>query len=207
MGDKRANVGIYIRERNLRKGNMRLEDYFGWWRDNTKIGKERLGEARLTSEIKGWRLPTCRCVGDHFGNGIMAVGDAASHINTYSGGGFDYAMKGAKVAAETLVEAFESGDFSKEALSVYKERDIELNNNLFILNAAVSDKICCDPETYMKFTEYAKTMDGYPNINQYKAYIWFMVMEQEVDLLEEYGLDLSAMMPSSSDDSSSGGGH
>jgi digeranylgeranylglycerophospholipid reductase len=202
MGGKKANVGIYIREANLRKGTMRLEEYFDWWRDNTKIGKARLGNAKLVSEIKGWRLPTCRKVGEYYDNGILAVGDAASHINTYSGGGFDYAMKGAQVAAQTLAEALEKGDLSKEALSIYKERDEELNNGLFILNSAVSDKICCDPETYMRFTKYAQTIDGYPDINQYKAYVWFMLMELEVDMLEEYGLDLSSLMPKSGDEES-----
>ena len=202
MGEKRANVGVYIMEKNLKKGNRRLEDYFDWWRDNTKIGKERLGGATLQGEIKGFRLPTCREVGDYYHNGILAVGDAASHINTYSGGGFDYAMKSAKVAAETLVEAFESGDFSKEALSVYKERDAAINNGFFILNAAVSDKLCADPETYMRFTKFAQNMEGYPNLNQYQAYVHFMILELGVDLLEEYGLDLSSLMGQKG-----GGGH
>jgi flavin-dependent dehydrogenase len=73
-GDDIANVGVYITESNLEKGGRRLEDYFWWWRDNTKIGQERLGEATLIGDIKGWRLPTCNKVGEYFGNGVLAVG-------------------------------------------------------------------------------------------------------------------------------------
>ena len=193
MGGKLANVGIYISERNLMNGNRRLEDYFTWWRDNTKIGKERLGDAKLLGEIKGWRLPTCREVGDNYGNGILAVGDAGSHINSYSGGGFDYGMKSGQVAAQTLIGAFEDGDFSKERLHEYKERDAAINNTLLKLNAAISDRVCPNPETYERFLEFAVTLPGYPNINQYMAYISFMVQVEQVDLNKEYGVDLSAM--------------
>ena len=59
---KIADVGVYISTRSLQSSGMRLEDFFPWWRDNTKIGKERLGQARLLGEIKGWRINTCRKV-------------------------------------------------------------------------------------------------------------------------------------------------
>jgi geranylgeranyl reductase family protein len=193
MGGERANVGVYISEKNLQRGGRRLEDYFTWWRDNTKIGRERLGEARLLGEIKGWRLPTCREVGDNRNNGILAVGDSGNHINCYSGGGFDYAMKSGVAAAETLIEALKTGDVSKEALSVYKAKRSATMDALYRLNAAVRDKLCSDPETYEKFLAFARTMPGYPNINQYAAYIGFITQVRKVDLMKEYRLDLSAM--------------
>ncbi|MCL2163493.1 MAG: geranylgeranyl reductase family protein [Oscillospiraceae bacterium] len=203
MGGEKANVGVYISEKNLQRGNRRLEDYFTWWRDNTKIGKERLGEARLLGEIKGWRLPTCREVGDNFNNAILAVGDAGNHINCYSGGGLDYAMKSGVAAAETLVEALKSNDLSKEALSVYKDKRSVTMDALYRLNSAVRDKLCCDPETYERFLAFSRQMPNYPNNNQYAAYIGFLTQVQKVDLMGEYKLDLRAMVGADS----SGGSH
>jgi digeranylgeranylglycerophospholipid reductase len=193
MGGEKANVGVYISEKNLQRGNRRLEDYFSWWRDNTKIGRERLGGARLLGEIKGWRLPTCREVGDNVNNGVIAVGDAGNHINCYSGGGFDYGMKSGQSAAETLVEALKKGDLSKDALSAHTKKASANMNTLYRLNAAVRDKLCSDPETYERFLTFARSIPGYPNVNQYSSYIAFLTQIQKVDLARDYGIDLSAM--------------
>ena len=189
-GHKKANVGVFITSKNLQNGNRRLEDYFSWWRDNTKIGKERLGEAKLVGEIKGWRLPTSRCVGKVHDNGILAVGDAGSHIQCYSGGGFDNGMKSGKAAAKALVEAIEKNDFSKESLGNYKTYDEEENNFMLKLCSAVRENVCPDPETYETFLEFARQLPNYPNNNQYMAYIAFMTKYQNIDLLEKYGIDL-----------------
>lgn len=58
--------------------------------NTTRIGQERLGEAKLLGEIKGWRLTISRKVRDNiYANGILAVGDAGGHVNWHSGGGFN----------------------------------------------------------------------------------------------------------------------
>ncbi|MCL1895206.1 MAG: NAD(P)/FAD-dependent oxidoreductase [Clostridiales bacterium] len=190
MGPNIANIGVFITEKNLRDGKMRLEDYFDWWRDNTKIGKERLGEARLLGEIKGWRLPTSKEVGKVHGNGILAVGDAGSHIQCYSGGGYDTGMKSGRAAAKALVMAIEKDDFSKESLSVYEKFDAEENNFMLKFCYSFRKEVCPDPETYEEFLDFARELEGYPNNNQYAAYVAFMMMHKEVDLMEDYGVDL-----------------
>jgi len=192
-GNKKANIGVYITSTNLQKGNRRLEDYFSWWRDNTKIGKERMGEARLAGDIKGWRLPTSRQVGDLYGNGILAVGDAGSHIQCYSGGGFDAGMKSGRAAAKALVEAIEKDDFSKESLKVYKEYDAAENDFMLRFCAAIRENVCPNPETFENFLSFARMLPGYPTNNQYLAYIAFMTKALGIDLYERYGIDLRKM--------------
>ncbi len=113
-GDDIANVGVYITEKNLRDGNRKLEDYFWWWRDNTKIGKERLGEAELIGDIKGWRLPTCKAVGEYCVNGAIGVGDCGNFIQAHSGEGFAPAMNTGKVAALVLAEALKKVMYPKK---------------------------------------------------------------------------------------------
>ncbi|MDR1619441.1 MAG: NAD(P)/FAD-dependent oxidoreductase [Clostridiales bacterium] len=194
LRDDIANVGVFISEKSLIKSNCRLEDYITRWRDTTRIGGERLGESELIGEIKGWRLTTSREVRDDiYGNGILAVGDAGGHINCHSGGGFEFALQSGYAAGMTLPDLLKKGDVSREALRAFYELDAQLINPFMKINTAVHDKVSCDPEIYERFIAFAKEMPDYPNFDQYTAYCMFMMVEQDVDLTEECGIDLVAM--------------
>ncbi|MCD7956859.1 MAG: geranylgeranyl reductase family protein [Lachnospiraceae bacterium] len=180
-GNGLANVGIYITEENLKKGGMKLEDYIYWWRDHTKIGRERLGSAKLVGDIKGWRLPTCNKVGAYYGNGVLAAGDAGNFIQPHSGEGFAPAMNTGKVAAQLLAEALAKGDVSKEALSVYQKRLEEHEmapgmtmKTYYNLMWTTRNKVCCDADVFEKFLDFSRHQDGYPNVNASQAYLNFM---------------------------------
>jgi hypothetical protein len=123
-------------------------------------------------------------------NGILAVGDVGSHIQSYSGGGYDTGMKSGRAAAKALVEAIEKNDFSKEFLSIYEKYDKEENDFMLKFCYSFRKEVCPDPETYETFLDFARNFEGYPTNNQYVAYVAFMTMNKDVDLLEEYGVDL-----------------
>ena len=55
-------------------------------------------------------------------DGLMVVGDAAHMVNPLSGGGIVTAMKAARIAAETAVEALRAGDTSAARLQRYHQR-------------------------------------------------------------------------------------
>lgn len=114
-----ANVGVFMTQRSLAASGMRLEDFFPWWRDNTRIGHQRLGQARLLGQIKGWKLPTCREVGDNVVDGAILVGDAGNGIQSCGGGGFPEALHSGRMAARVLGDALQEGDVSKGRLSQY----------------------------------------------------------------------------------------
>jgi digeranylgeranylglycerophospholipid reductase len=59
-------------------------------------------------------------------NGLVAVGDAASHVKPTTGGGVILGMACAQVAAEVTSEAIQKSDFSKEFLATYQRRCREL---------------------------------------------------------------------------------
>ena len=66
----------------------------------------------------GWRALPERLYGD----GLLIIGDSAGFVNMNSLKGIHYAMASGVFAAETLMEAFEKGDFSRAALSSYGEK-------------------------------------------------------------------------------------
>ena len=69
-----------------------------------------------------WYDPTRRPLDCMTGNGIVIVGDAACQVNPISGGGIGSSMRGGACAGETIVEAIEKGDVSRNGLWSYNNR-------------------------------------------------------------------------------------
>lgn len=119
LGEQKGNVGVFITESALQKTGMTSEGLLWWWRDNNKLGKERLGEATEIGKIKGWRLPSGKHQAIHAG-GVIAVGDAGNMIEPLYGGGYPHAVVAGTCAAKMAAEAVKAGNFSKEFLSQYE---------------------------------------------------------------------------------------
>ena len=56
------------------------------------------------------------------GDGVVLVGDAAGLVNGIHREGSNLAMKSGRLAAETIIQAKEREDYSKSALSPYREK-------------------------------------------------------------------------------------
>jgi len=69
-----------------------------------------------------WYDPTRRPLDCMTGNGTVIVGDAACQVNPIHGGGMGPSMRGGVAAGETIVEAIEKGDVSRESLWPYNIR-------------------------------------------------------------------------------------
>jgi len=66
----------------------------------------------------------------HFARTLL-IGDAASQVKPWSGGGVIYSLTAAKIAASVASKAFEKEDFSEEGLKEYEEKCAEkLNRNI-----------------------------------------------------------------------------
>lgn len=169
-GGKKANVGVFITEATLKKNDIRLEDYFDWWRDNTKIGKERLGNANLIGEIKGWRLPTSRGLCKNYVAGAIAIGDSANMIDCWVGGGYLLALYAGKFAAEVIPSVLESGDFSEESMKKLHDNMGYIDTSLQ-MEAGFRDFIFEDPEILKGCLEYIRSIPGYPNVGFQEAAI------------------------------------
>jgi geranylgeranyl reductase family protein len=70
----------------------------------------------------GGYVPTRRPLDCMVGNGIIIVGDAACQVNPIHGGGMGPSMMGGALAGDTIVEAVERRDVSREGLWLYNAR-------------------------------------------------------------------------------------
>jgi digeranylgeranylglycerophospholipid reductase len=70
----------------------------------------------------GGQVPTRRPINCMVGNGILIVGDAACQVNPIHGGGMGPSMMGGTIAGETIIEALETGDVSRENMWSYNVR-------------------------------------------------------------------------------------
>ena len=69
-----------------------------------------------------WYDPTRRPIDCMTGNGILIVGDAACQVNPIHGGGMGPSMRGGTCAGETIVEAIEGEDVSRDGLWTYNNK-------------------------------------------------------------------------------------
>lgn len=164
-GTMRCNVGVFITEANLKDLNMSTEEIMWWWRDNTKTGKERLGNARLVGELKGWRLPTGKHKAVHAA-GVIAVGDAGNMIDQCFGGGAGAAMFSGKVASVIAEMAVKANDFSKDFLKQYEDAIDKQLGDFYEGIQIWREHLYGKPETISDFIDYVKNggpgaMTGY----------------------------------------------
>jgi len=62
------------------------------------------------------------CMPPLYTDGFLIAGDAAQMINPTHREGSNFAMKAGQLAAETVIEAKKKGDYSAQALSLYKKK-------------------------------------------------------------------------------------
>jgi len=146
LGGQRANVGIFITELALKKSGMRLEDFIPWWRDNTALGKLRMGEARLQGEFKGWRLPTWGMAKENYTGGAIVVGDAGNMIEPTFGGGLPHAMVAGMTGAQVLAAALKEGDVSAAKLKAYRDKVDELLGGGYALLTLLRRRLFTEPK-------------------------------------------------------------
>lgn len=155
-GTHRCNVGVFVTEANLKDIGMTSEEILWWWKENTKIGKERLGNANLVGQIKGWRLP-CGKAQKIAAPGVVAVGDSGNMIDQCFGGGAGAAMRSGKKAAQFAAMAVEANDFSMEFMQKYEDMIEEELGGFYRGIQAWRDYIFKDGETTRALVDYAMT--------------------------------------------------
>jgi flavin-dependent dehydrogenase len=73
-----------------------------------------------------WCVPTRRPLDDMVGNGIIIVGDAACQVNPIHGGGIGPSMKGGTIAGNTIINAIEKNNWSRDGLWNYNVNYMEV---------------------------------------------------------------------------------
>ena len=122
-------------------------------------------------------------------NGVVIVGDAAMLVNNLHWEGTNLAMISGKLAAETVLEAFEKKDFSKSTLSNYETK----LKKSFILKDMETYKDLMDVmhtrkkaflSYYMKkinaFFEMFTSVDGVPKKENYHKFIKSIFTDRKI---------------------------
>lgn len=120
--DNAANIGLGMRLdrfRSLRKNLKKmLQDFLAM-----PAIRERLPSGHTLRDVAIWQLNFgSQARLQHAYDGALLVGDAAGFINPLTGGGIHNALISGCLAADTISEAFQTGNFSREALSIYERR-------------------------------------------------------------------------------------
>ncbi len=101
----------------VRVGLMSWEEprpYFSALLQRVAPGLKR-GEARFQQKAIG-QMPVGNCVAER----VVAIGEAAVHVKTSTGGGIYFGLLSAEMAAEVILRAFQKGDFSVQTLGHFE---------------------------------------------------------------------------------------
>ena len=120
--DRVANVGLGMRLDVFRKFKKNLKKMFADFLDMPTI-RERVKNGTQVKDVATWQLNFGSQERlQHAWDGALLVGDAAGFINPLTGGGIHNALISAVVAAQTIDEALQAGDVSRERLKNYEQR-------------------------------------------------------------------------------------
>jgi len=81
-----------------------------------KLDKSRITKVSFHPMSLGGPIPKT------YSDGLLIVGDAASHVKATTGGGVIFGMLGSKIAGEVAQEAITNNDYSASLLSRYQSR-------------------------------------------------------------------------------------
>jgi len=121
LGEGKANIGLGMRLDTFRQKNYNLKQMLAQFMEMPDIRK-RLKNGGQLHDIATWQL--------NFGSqkniqrvydGALLIGDAAGFINPLTGGGISNALISARLAVESVHQAFLKEDFSADSLRVYED--------------------------------------------------------------------------------------
>jgi geranylgeranyl reductase family protein len=120
-GNGKSNIGLGMRLDIFRKNNHNLKDMLQDFLDLPQI-KPRLKRGGEIEGVKIWQLNFgSQKKLQHTFDGAILVGDAAGFINPLTGGGIHNALISANYAGQTINEALQKGDTSRESLKIYEK--------------------------------------------------------------------------------------
>jgi len=122
LSEDTANVGFGMLTRSIARQKVNLKDAVYAFIQASPELKGRFDESTQVGKLEGFglalgsrRVPMS---GDHF----LLTGDAASLIDPASGDGISNAIVSGKVAAETIIAAFERQDFRADFVKNYEKK-------------------------------------------------------------------------------------
>ena len=120
--DDQANIGLGMRLDHFRRYQKDLKQMLDDFLSLPGI-KPRCKPTMKIEGVKTWQLNFGSQKGlQHVFDGALLIGDAAGFINPLTGGGIHNSLISARLAAQTIDEAFRAGDTSRLGMQVYEQR-------------------------------------------------------------------------------------
>lgn len=113
-GEDSANVGVGIGGDVSGDGHRALDYLKAFVNDKFPDGK-------ILAEMYG-AVPLCGPIYETVANGLILVGDAARHVQPFTGGGIIQAMQGGEIAGDVIAKAVREKNVSKRRLMEYEKR-------------------------------------------------------------------------------------
>ena len=117
-GNKKANIGVGLLKSRAKKKKYNLQQIMKQV-INSKNFKHRFKNSNALEKPKGWNLPFGNTKRGNHGNGFLLLGDAAGLVDPFTGEGIGNAMESGKIAADIVLKAKKSNNFSNQILSEY----------------------------------------------------------------------------------------
>jgi len=154
--DSSANIGLGMNVRHYKKSTSNLKELLNIFVDQPYM-KSRLSSDFKIENIGTWPLnigpprwsQLCK-------DRILLIGDAASLINPFTGGGIETGIISGKLAAEVIEQNIVSNDFSKKSLRVYikkLKRKLNLEQTLFLFAVNIVGAAPWIVESLIRFVE------------------------------------------------------
>ena len=120
-GAGQANIGLGLRLDHFRKHKLRLNTMLQEFLEMPSV-KKRLRQGGKLRDVATWQLNFgSQKHLQHAFDGALLVGDAAGFINPLTGGGIHNSLISARLAAQTIHEALEKKDTSRQQLQIYED--------------------------------------------------------------------------------------
>jgi flavin-dependent dehydrogenase len=119
LAPDRVNVSLVVPLAHAAPWSDRLEDFFAARVRQLPHLARRLAGARREAPLQAMGPLAYRVTPPRQG-GVLLVGDAAGFYDPFTGEGIFAALRGAELAAETIVRALRAGDVSSSALATYE---------------------------------------------------------------------------------------
>ncbi|MBP6015678.1 MAG: NAD(P)/FAD-dependent oxidoreductase [Candidatus Promineofilum sp.] len=121
-GENIANIGLGMRLDRFRELKKNLKKMLKDFLEMPAI-RERTTKGVDLQNVAIWQLSFgSQKRLQHAFDGALLVGDAAGFINPLTGGGIENALISGQLAAETIDQALQTGDTSREGLKIYEQR-------------------------------------------------------------------------------------
>jgi flavin-dependent dehydrogenase len=114
-----ANVAMVVEMDRFERRSMSVDAFFDAALRSYSLLADRLTSSARVTQVRGVG-PLARKVRHVSGDGFLLVGDAAGFFDPFTGEGIYDALRGGELAAATIGNALERGDFCARSLASYE---------------------------------------------------------------------------------------